>query len=207
MNSFVGKMHRGGAVAGGLILSITLAACSSGSTGKTESSEETATGNATSSVSRSGIDIANPKDAVALDPCELLTNEAANALGMDPRGESSPNDLKPSLPDICQWESVEKSFTSVSLTAFPDRSIQQYYDNKSTYGYFEKLDISGYPAVIGNTKAPSESAGCAMYMAAGENQVVMSSADIAPDDVGKVNPCDLSRKALKLSLPSWPAAG
>ncbi|MDP9643364.1 hypothetical protein J2S53_003309 [Actinopolyspora lacussalsi] len=200
------KVQRGAVAAGALTLSFVLAACSADSTGETGSSTETTTDSVTSSTSQSGTEIDAPKDAASIDPCELLTDDASAALGMEADGESSPNDLKPSLPDICRWESVENSFTTVSLTAFSDRSIQQYYDNKSTYGYFEKLDVSGYPAVVANTEDPANSADCVMYMAASANQVVMSSTDISPNDVGKVNPCDLSRKSLKLSLPSWPAA-
>ncbi|MGJ7909125.1 DUF3558 domain-containing protein [Actinopolyspora sp. H202] len=206
MDTFIARARRGVVVVGGLLLTTVLAACSADSTGQNGSSAETTTGSVTSSASQSGIEIDNPKDAIALDPCELLSNDARTTLDMEADGESIPNDLKPSLPDICRWENVENSFTTVSLTAFSDRSIQQYYDNKSTYGYFEKLDVSGYPAVVANTEDPDNSADCAMYMAASANQVVMSSTDISPDDVGKVNPCDLSRKALKLSLPSWPAA-
>ncbi|SDK27435.1 Protein of unknown function [Actinopolyspora mzabensis] len=200
------KVRRGAVVAGVLMLSFVLAACSADSTGQTESSVETTTENVASSDSQSGIEIENPKDAASLAPCELLPNDVATTLGMEADGENNPNELKPSLPDICRWENVENSFTTVSLTAFSGRPIQQYYDNQSSYGYFEKLDISGYPAVVANTEDPASSADCAMYMAASANQVVMSSTDISPNDVGKVNPCDLSRKALKLSLPSWPAA-
>ncbi|WP_216628575.1 DUF3558 family protein, partial [Actinopolyspora erythraea] len=178
----------------------------SDSTEQPNSPAETTTGNATSSDSRSGTGITNPKNPAALEPCELLTNEAASTLGLTTNGERDQNDIKPDLPDLCVWKGENTDSKEVSLTIFPGRTIQQYYDNKSSYGYFEKLNISGYPAVIGNTEDPAKSSGCAMYMAANEKQVVLSSTFIPTKDIGQVNPCDLAKQSLELSLPSWPAA-
>ncbi|ASU77027.1 hypothetical protein CDG81_00300 [Actinopolyspora erythraea] len=199
-------LRRGALFAGGLALTMALAACSSDSTGHPDSPAETTTGNATSSGSQSGTGITNPKNPAALEPCELLTNEAASTLGVTTNGERRQNDLKPDLPDLCTWKGEYNDSKRVTLVAFPDRTIQQYYDNKSNYGYFEKLDISGHPAVIGNTEDPAKSSGCAMYMAANEKQVVLSSTFIPTKDIGQVNPCDLAKQSLELSLPSWPAA-
>ncbi|SDK28513.1 Protein of unknown function [Actinopolyspora mzabensis] len=200
------KARRGAVIAGGLALTMALAACSSDSTGQTGTPEDTATSSVASSTSQSGTGIANPKNPAALEPCELLPDEAATTLGVETKGERIPNDLKPSLPDLCRWRGGETGSTRVSLVAFPGRTIQQYYDNKSSYGYFEKLEVSEHPAVVGNTEDPAKSSSCAMYMAANENQIVLSSTSIPANDIGKTNPCDLAQRALELSLPSWPAA-
>ncbi|MGJ7908997.1 DUF3558 domain-containing protein [Actinopolyspora sp. H202] len=200
------KIRRGSVIAGGLVLTMALAACSSNSTGQTGTPEDTTTSNVTSSASQSGTGITNPKNPVALEPCELLPNEATATLGVTTNGERTPNDLKPNLPDLCVWKGETTDSKEVSLVAFPGRTIQQYYDNKSSYGYFEKLEVSGHPAVIGNTEDPTKSSGCAMYMAANENQIVLSSTFISTENIGKTNPCDLAKQALELSLPSWPAA-
>ncbi|SDK28472.1 Protein of unknown function [Actinopolyspora mzabensis] len=200
------KARRGSVIAGGLALTMALAACSSDSTGQTGNPEDTTTSSVTSSDSQSGTGITNPKNPAALEPCELLPDEAATTLGVETKGERIPNDLKPSLPDLCRWRAGEIVSERVSLVAFPGRTIQQYYDNKSSYGYFEKLEVSGHPAVVTNDKDPAKSSGCAMYMAANENQIVLSSTFISTENIGKVNPCDLAKQALELSLPSWPAA-
>ncbi|GAB3560460.1 hypothetical protein J2S53_003366 [Actinopolyspora lacussalsi] len=206
MENFTHKARRGAVIAGGLALTITLAACSSDSTGQTGTPEDTATSSLASSDSQSETGITNPKNPAALEPCELLPTEATATLGVETRGERKQNDLKPSLPDLCAWKGRENGSKQVTLVALPDRTIQQYYDNKSNYGYFEKMQVSEYPAVVGNTKAPMEGSNCTMYMAANENQIVMSSMFISTKNIGKVNPCDLAKQALELSLPSWPAA-
>ncbi|MGJ7908999.1 DUF3558 domain-containing protein [Actinopolyspora sp. H202] len=206
MENLTHKARRSTVIAGVLTLAIALSACSSNSTGQTGTPEETATSSTGSSASQSGSGITNPKNPAALEPCELLPNEATATLGVGTKGEREPNDLKPNLSDICTWEGEETDSKEVALVAFQGRTIQQYYDNKSNYGYFKKLEVSGHPAVIGNTKNPTKSSSCTIYMAANENQIVMSHTFISTENIGKTNPCDLARRALKLSLPSWPAA-
>ncbi|SDP76835.1 Protein of unknown function [Actinopolyspora xinjiangensis] len=206
MKNVMTTLRRGALLAGGLALTMALAACSGDSPGQPGPATGTTTGDATSSDSRSGTGITNPKNPAALEPCELLPDEAASTLGLKSKGERRQNDLKPDLPDMCTRKGEHNDSKRVTLVAFPDRTIQQYYDNKSSYGYFEKLDISGHPAVIGNTEDPAKSSNCAMYMAANDNQIVLSSTFIPTKDIGQVNPCDLAKQALELSLPSWPAA-
>ncbi len=47
---------------------------------------------------------------------------------------------------------------------------------------------------------------CDVFLASKKNQVVKSYFRLNAEDTGKVDPCDLSKKALKLSVSSWPAA-
>ncbi|WP_092978055.1 DUF3558 domain-containing protein [Actinopolyspora lacussalsi] len=202
-------MRRGAAVLTALVLSLMLAACSSDAVDEGDeggASGSTRTSEVTGSQSQTEVEIANPKDAAALEPCELLPAQAAKSLGMKTRGERKPNDINPSLPDACDWETPDGGAEKISLTAFGERSIQSYYDNKSQYGHFEKLSISNYPAVVAMDSSPMETGICSVFLASKQGEVVGSVANVTYDRVGKVDPCSTAKKALKLSLPSWPAA-
>ncbi|MDR7301866.1 DUF3558 domain-containing protein [Haloactinomyces albus] len=199
------RFRRTAAVGIGLALTAALAACSSGSgaegTPGNNQTQPPATSQAVSVPT-----IANPKNAAAMDVCKLLPSEAATELGMKSNGERHSNKLKPSLPDNCTWESPEGGSTKVSLTAIDDRSLQVYYENSSQYVDFGKLRIAGYPAVRANGNDPMEGGSCAIFMATQQDQIAKAFAAVPAAGTGKANPCDLSKKALKLSVSSWPAA-
>ncbi|WP_242687730.1 MULTISPECIES: DUF3558 domain-containing protein [unclassified Actinopolyspora] len=200
-------VRRGAAAVSGLVLSVVLAACSGGSGADSGApSSQSRSADASGSQGSSGVDIANPKEAAAVDVCSLLPEQAASSLGLQNEGEKQSNGLGPSLPDSCEWSTAESIGTSVSLSVVGDRSIQTYFDNKSSYSDFEGFEISGNPAVRANKDDPMTGGSCAVFLATKKNQVVKSFSTIPARDVGKVNPCDLSKKALKLSVSSWPAA-
>lgn len=193
------------AAGAGLILTMILTACSGGSGAEGTPGSNQTQQPATSQVS-SGPEIANPKNATAMDVCSLLPGKAAGTLGVQSDGEKDSNDLKSSLPDACVWESPGSGATKISLTAIDDRSIQEYYDNSAQYADFKKLTIADYPAVRANKNDPMVGGSCYVFLASKRNQVVMSSARLNAKDTGKVDPCDMAKKALKLSVSSWPAA-
>lgn len=198
------RIRQATTLAGVLALTAALSACS-GSSGAEGSSTGTKDPSTTPQAS-SEPEIANPKNVATMDVCGLLPADAAAELGVGPQGERNANDLKPSLPDACVWEGPDGGSTKVSFTAFDDRSIRVYYENQSGYGYFKKLSVSGYPAVVAGASDPLKSGTCSIFLAVKKKQVVHSLATIPSEDTGKVDPCDLSKKALKLSLPTWPAA-
>ncbi len=47
---------------------------------------------------------------------------------------------------------------------------------------------------------------CNIFLASKQGQVVQSYSRLNSDDTGKVDPCAKAKKALKLSVSSWPAA-
>lgn len=196
--------RRATTLAGGLVLATVLAACSGGS-----GAEGPSTGAKNPSAApqaSSGPEIANPKDAAAVDVCSLLSSEAATTLGVKLEGEKDSNGLKSSLPDACTWESPDGGSSKISLTAIDGRSIQVYYRNQSTYVDFKKLTIAGYPAVRANRNDPMVGGSCSVFLATKKNQTVMSASRLNARDTGTVDPCMKAKKALGLSLPSWPAA-
>ncbi|WP_176797810.1 DUF3558 domain-containing protein [Actinopolyspora mzabensis] len=197
-------MRRSGVIAGGVLLSVVLAGCSSGSAEQNGDSAGTTTGESTSSSeSSSGSAIANPKDATAVGVCELLPKEAAVQLGVQPQGEKE--EVESGSAPACVWESAE-DFTSVSLSPVQGRSLDTYYEHESEYVDFERITVHGHPGVRSNRVKPMESGSCGMHVAVQEDQLVQSFTTVPSDDTGSADPCALAKKALRLSLPSWPAA-
>ncbi|SDP81324.1 Protein of unknown function [Actinopolyspora xinjiangensis] len=196
-------MRRGAVAAGGVLLSVVLVGCSSGSAEQNEDSADTTTGGSTSSAS-SGSAIPNPKDATAVDVCELLPEDAAAQLGIYPDGRKSENDVSAPGTYRCTWENED--FVSVSLSPVQGRSLDTYYEHESDYVDFERITVHGYPGVRSNKIKPMEAGSCGMHVAVQEDQLVQSFATVSHDEIGSADPCALAKKALRLSLPSWPAA-
>ncbi|WP_157062952.1 DUF3558 domain-containing protein [Actinopolyspora mortivallis] len=205
--SMASWFRRGGVVAGGVVVSVLLAACSAGSPAEPPSASGGPTTESSTSSDPSGVEIADPKDAMAVDECQLLTAEAAQKVGVRAQGEKKKENL--TLPDedpkTCIWESASGS-TSIFLTVLSDRSIQQYYDNPDYFVDFKKLRIAGYPAVRANQDDPMTGGSCDVFLASKRNQVVKSTSFLPSDEVGTVDPCELSKQALELSVSSWPDA-
>ncbi|GAB3559768.1 hypothetical protein GCM10027444_42800 [Actinopolyspora lacussalsi] len=199
-------MRRGAVVAGGVLLSVVLAGCSSGSAEQNGDSAGTTTGkSASSSESSSDSAIANPKDATAVGVCELLPKKAAAQLGVQPDGKKRDNVLGATQTDNCTWKSQE-DFTAIALSPVVNRSLDTYYEHESEYVDFERITVHGYPGIRSNKVKPMESGSCGMHVAVQEDQLVQSFATVPSDDPGSADPCALAKKALRLSLPSWPAA-
>ncbi|WP_223208223.1 DUF3558 family protein [Actinopolyspora erythraea] len=193
------------------MLGVVLASCSFGSSddgGSGSGADPGGSVNSTPSSSKgSGVDISSPKNATGVDVCELLSPEAAKQLGIKPSGERRENDLDPDVEDSCKYGDSLDGDLSVSLAAFDDRQIVSYYENKEMYAIFEKIGIAGHPAVVAAKQDPMKSGTCSVFLASKQDQVVGAVVTVAADDTGKKDPCVPAKKALKLSLPSWPAAG
>ncbi|RCW44673.1 uncharacterized protein DUF3558 [Halopolyspora algeriensis] len=102
------------------------------------------------------------------------------------------------------WESPDGGGKKIGFTAIDGRSIKTYYKKSHSYTDFEKITVAGHPAVRANKTDPMTGGSCDIYLASKKNQVVYSYA--RTPKVGEVNPCDLSKQALELSVSSWPTA-
>jgi hypothetical protein len=179
-------------VAGATIaLTITLGACSGGSSSETPPP-------APPTQNPSGPVISDPRDASAVDLCQLLPADAATSLGLNPTGEAETSPIDPDMPPQCTWKS-EDGGTTLSLG--PSKvSIQWYLDNKSTFVDYRELNIAGHPTVQGNKADPAQTENCWMYLGTMDNQVLGAFA------FGTANPCSMTQKALEASVPTLPAA-
>ncbi|NHD19454.1 MULTISPECIES: DUF3558 domain-containing protein [unclassified Actinopolyspora] len=205
--TFSSGFRRSATVVGGVVLSVVLAACSGGSGADSGSpSSGSRSADASGSQGSSGVEIANPKDAAAADVCSLLPAEAASQLGLKTEGEKKSSMTNPEASDACYWESPDGGATKNSFAVSDGRSIQQYYDNPDSFYDFEKMTIAGYPAVRANKGDPMSAGSCGIFLASKQDQVVQSFSSLNAEDTGKVDPCVRAKKALKLSVSSWPAA-
>lgn len=173
-------------------LSITLSACAGGS-----NSEDPPP--APQTQNQSGPEISNPRDAAAVDLCQLLPADAATSLGLNPTGEADDSaNINPDAPPSCTWESPDGA-TTLSLGPAAT-SIQWYLDNKSTFVDYRELNIAGHPTVQGNKADPAQTQNCWMYLGTRDNQVLGAFA------FGTADPCSMTQKALEASVPTLPAA-
>src|SRR5690606_30633733 len=96
-----------------LALAMPLAACSN--------AEPTAQPpQPTTSEESSAVQIPNPKDATAVDPCDILPNQTATELGLLPEGRPAEEE------NLCQWVSEDRSLY-VAFAPLENRSIQEYF--------------------------------------------------------------------------------
>ncbi|MFC7340694.1 DUF3558 family protein [Saccharopolyspora griseoalba] len=185
-------LKRGGAITAGALMLGSLVACSGGAESPAPPPKPQDSGTA----------ISNPKNASGVDLCRMLPQEGASAIGVDPTGaiDDTPK-ISDDIPDTCVWKSPD-GHTSVALGVIPERSIDEYYANKSTYSDYQELTIAGYPAVRANDADPAQSGSCSIFLAAADRQVIY--ADTAQVDI--TDPCAVTQKALESAVPTLPAA-
>src|SRR5690606_25649692 len=171
-----------------LALTVPLAACSS---------EEPASQppQAATSTEAPAVQVPSPKDATAVEPCSMLPEQTAAELGLKAKGRSAHEGSG------CRWNSEDLS-RNVSLTALPDRSIQEFRDGKDAYMDYGELTIAGHPAVRANQSNPSEDGFCDIFLAVNDNQVLHA----AGRDSSYTDPCGLAQKALEAAVSNLPAA-
>ncbi|QIZ34126.1 DUF3558 domain-containing protein [Saccharopolyspora sp. ASAGF58] len=81
-------------------------------------------------------------------------------------------------------------------------SIQQIYDNRSTFSDFQELTIAGYPAARANQGDPAQDGWCDIYLATSENTMLRAFSR----DASHADACGLAQRALEASIPTLPAA-
>lgn len=141
------------------------------------------------------VQISNPKDATAVDPCDILPNQTATELGLLPEGRPAEEE------NLCQWVSEDRSLY-VAFAPLENRSIQEYYDNKTAFVDYGELTIAGYPTVRANQGNPAEDGFCDFFLATNDNQVLHA----AGSDSSLTDPCGLAQKALEAAVSNLPAA-
>ncbi|GAA4619193.1 hypothetical protein GCM10023108_43050 [Saccharopolyspora hordei] len=191
-------LKRSAIIGTGLVLTGLVAACSGGAS----PGDATQPPNAPTETQASGPKIDAPKDAAAVDVCNLLPAEGATAIGLKPEGELVENMIDAEAPPGCDWRTEDG--TSVMLTPLSDRSLQEYYDHKSMYVDFQELEIAGHPAVRANEGDRMKDGFCNIFLGTKDGQVLASQTAMISD--GQTDPCDLAQKALEASVPTLPAA-
>ncbi|GGI92540.1 hypothetical protein GCM10011581_32120 [Saccharopolyspora subtropica] len=190
-------LKRSGVLAAGVVLTGTLAACTGGGPTGDESPQSSGPTQA-----QTGPEISDPRSPFAVELCALLPADAATSLGLEPTGKVNDGPkISADAPESCAWRSRD-GHTSVSLGRIKDRSIQEYYDNKSAFSDYQELTIAGHPAVRANQGDPAKDGYCVVFAAVSEREMLYA---FTSDD-NKTDPCGLAQKALEASIPTLPAA-
>ena len=138
-----------------------------------------------------------------MDPCALLSPEAAQQAGLDPTGQKAESLLEES-PASCKWNVRGDFGNNVTLTPLTDRSIQTYRDGKAQFPDYRELTIAGHPAVRANKGDPAKDGFCRVQVGTKEGQVLEAFSDTNPGS--GVDPCGLAQQALEASVSGLPAA-
>ncbi|MHA6798666.1 DUF3558 domain-containing protein [Bounagaea algeriensis] len=176
-----------------------LTACSGGGSPEGGAQSESAQPEQSAS---SGKQVENPKNASGVSPCDFLSPQKAESLGMNPEGEERSSVTTGS--QTCGWDNPD-SGNHLDMAVIEDRSIQSYLQKRNTYTDFAELDIAGYPAVRANKANPQEIGACDVFLATSENQVVSSQIDIM-DGPARNDPCGAAQQALEEAVSNIPDA-
>src|SRR5690606_36346147 len=171
-----------------LALTMPLAACSSEEPAAQPPQPAT-------SVVGPALQIPNPKDAAAVDPCSMLPEQTRVDLGLKPEGRPSHEGAG------CDWYTEDLSLI-VTLTVLSNRSLQEFRDSKDAYVDYEEFTVDGHPAIRANQGDPAKDGYCDFFLATKDNQVLAASGS----DSSHADACGPARKALEAAVPNLPAA-
>ncbi|NYH80823.1 hypothetical protein FHR84_004191 [Actinopolyspora biskrensis] len=196
----------GGVMLSGVVLSIATAVRSDVSSVYEDETSGREYKDMSTVIPYSDVTVADPKDARAEYVCHLVPEEVAARFGLELEGRKLSDGFTPEDPDSCSRRSQDHDGTKNVIVVSDEHSIEQYYGRPTEYDNPAKLKIAGYHAVRINQLDPMKWGRCNILMATQENQTVESYTRVSPDDIGEVDPCELSKKVLRLSVSSWPAA-
>ena len=144
----------------------------------------------------------NPLDATRFrqDPCQALTQNQAQSLGLPASG--APRDMP--LGNACEWR---KSGSTGSATVhFLDRNANglsaEYQANEDgKYAYFNVLPlIEGYPAVATDIVDGRDGGRCTVVVGVSDKLAVEFPISLALDSIGNTDPCETAAKVAGLAL-------
>jgi hypothetical protein len=96
--------------------------------------------------------VENPRDvrAVADRPCDLLSPQQAADFGLD----RPPRELPGVLGNVdCEWRS-SRADVWIYISTFTDKpTLEEVYNRRGTFPYFELTEVGGYPAIASRADA------------------------------------------------------
>jgi hypothetical protein len=189
------------AVIGMLATGLTLAACSTSTTGNATPSSTTSAA-APSSVTSSGTlaapRVANPLDVGKFEqnPCGLLTSAQAVQLAQLTKTDGSTGG---SLP-ICGW--ADDSYNSISFGFVRGQGLSDVYRTQNSQsGYFKVApDIAGYPAVFSGTTDDRSKGGCQLGIGVSDSEVLTVDSSFTTSSPHYADPCSVTQKAAEAAI-------
>lgn len=190
------------------VLVVTLVGCTSGETvngspGQTPAAPPTATPDADESSTglpreplRFNDPVPEPKDASAIEACDLLTVDQVQLLGLAPDSADQQGSGK---IQTCLWRSAIFPSGSAGLVKNIETGVP-ILDGmdliRESAFFYEKLQVAGHPAVRGDS---SDSGTCTITIAVADYQGVGAKADQPESD-----PCSTSIRMAEFVLSNLP---
>ncbi|WP_034275091.1 DUF3558 domain-containing protein [Haloechinothrix halophila] len=183
---------------------LLLAGCSNGEAGEPTSNGETQptvdVGPRTTTPQVSAPQVTDPienLDKYNEDPCAMLTTQQAKKIGYAADIRRPPD--QDNGPE-CEWRGKDSSnFTIVLLNKQP-LGITGVYQNKSDLGYFEPVDINGYPGVFGGAIDNRDNGACALSVGVTDEQVINVGGRFHLGSPDRDRPCEVMKQAAEMAL-------
>jgi hypothetical protein len=124
------------------------------------------------------------------DPCKSLTSAQAQELTLPPPGEIM-DDV--ALGTGCMWRNPDtRGLVEIVFLVDDPRGLSPEYDanDRGKWVYFDVLpDIEGYPAITRAGVDQRDIGGCTVVVGVADDMAFLSSVQLSPVNVGKVDPC------------------
>ena len=182
---------------------VTMTACSGGSTSGTASPTGSAPGSGETSSPASALPyagapkVANPLPASVLsgDPCTdaLTADQVKAALGSSV--ESKPDTLG-GIGPFCSWHSTDTT-SSAQITVAYDTTTHQglsgpYQNAKPQSKVWQETSVDGFPAVV----HVAERDHCQMFVGLADDTMIDVAGYVGLSKIGKVDPCETTKKVV-----------
>jgi hypothetical protein len=190
-------MALGGVMAAGL----TLAACSTSTTGNATPSPSSSAASPSSGASSGKLtapSVANPVDVTKFEqnPCSALTSAQASQVAQLTKtgGNFGGN------PPTCQWK--DDNYNGVSFSFVRGGGLNDayaYQDSQS--GYFKVApDVSGYPAVFSSPNDDRSKGNCQLIVGVRNDEEMVVNSSFVASSPYYSDPCSLTQKAAELAI-------
>lgn len=141
-------------------------------------------------------------DKYKQDPCALLSNKQATEIGYAADIRRPPDQVNG--PE-CEWhDGASNGFTIVLLNNQP-LGLTGVYRNKSDFGYFEPVKISGYPAVFAGAIDNRNNGACALNVGVTDKQVINIGGRMNLGSPDRAHACQVMKQAAEMALSNMSA--
>ncbi|GAA5128195.1 DUF3558 domain-containing protein [Haloechinothrix salitolerans] len=136
-------------------------------------------------------------DKYKQDPCSMLTKAQATKLGYSAEIKRPPD--QDNGPE-CEWlDEDTNSFTIVILNNQPE-GMAGVYKNKEYFGYFEPVNVAGYPGVFGGAVDDREDGACSLGVGVTDQQVINIGGQMNLGSPDRNRPCEVMKKAAEMAI-------
>ena len=128
-------------------------------------------------------------------PCDMVTDQQAKSLGFNPGEPSEDATYGPA----CDWYDDSFGYFGLTLLNNQPLGIAGIYRNQEQgrYGYFEPVDVAGYPGVYADANDGRKEGACTLNVGVTDTQVVTVTALLNENEA---EACDLALQAAEAAV-------